>query len=233
MKTPAKVFIVLALIALLLVPVLGCIPGPSGPRGPAGPPGPAGPTGPWGPPGPTGAKGPAGVAGDPGPQGPRGPEGETGDTGPQGLQGNPGPTRQIVVTWVYNDEAGGFIFGPFSFLTTVEAYPGQNIRIKGAGFDPGDLVTISICEDYLYLDEAVANDNGAFELYTYVPTAPSLSYGPATVRAWINADVDYDSGLDWYVVTDGDLQAVWPLDIVDEGDFQDAWGYWLWGDGPQ
>lgn len=190
MKTLGKIFIVLTLMALVLVPVAGCA-GTAGPAGPAGPTGPQGPQGPAGPAGATGAAGAAGVAGV---------AGAAGATGPQGPQGDPGPTRQIVVTWDPQ------YYGGFGYFAVVEAMPRQTIRIKGACFDPDDIVIITICEHNLILVEAEANNCGAFEVYAVVPGIP---LGPVSVRAWI--DVDGDGIL----FEKGELQACWPLDIVD------------------
>ena len=125
-----------------------------------------------------------------------------------------GPVRQIVVTWDPYDS--DIWFGPLSWLTTVEAYPGQSVRIKGACFDPGDYVLISICEDDFILVEAVANDCGAFEVFAVLPGVPPLSYGPVAVKAWV-----YNSELEFY-----ELQACWPLDIVYENDFFGDWYEW-------
>ncbi len=150
--------------------------------------------------GPAGPEGPQGPEGPAGPAGPEGPQGDPGPAGPQGPQGDPGPTRQIVVTWDPKDH------GSFGYFAVVEAIPGQTIRIKGACFDPGDIVIITICERNLFLVEAEANDCGAFEVYAVVPGIP---LGPVSVRAWI--DVDGDGIL----FEKGELQACWPLDIVD------------------
>jgi len=89
------------------------------------------------------------------------------------------------------------------------------ICIKGAGFDPGDLVLITICEDDSVLTEAIANDCGAFEVFA---TVPGLPLGVVSVKAWVDLDGDgsYEKG---------EMQAVWPVDIVEyiewpwEGDF--------------
>jgi len=98
----------------------------------------------------------------------------------------------------------------------VDVYVGQLVRIKGAGFTPGDTVTLTICEDdtllqlmemdwiaYLLVDlpgdVVIANDCGAFEVYTYIPSIYASYWPPrtVTVRAWVG----------------GVLQCVWPLDI--------------------
>jgi len=122
--------------------------------------------------------------------------------------------RQIVVTW---DPDDSYIwFGPLSWLTTVEAYPGQAIRIKGAGFDPQEDVVITICEDDYPLVEAVANDCGAFEVFAVLPMPPNISYGPVSVKAWV---LNTETGLH-------ELQACWPLDIVYENDFFGDWYEW-------
>lgn len=185
MNKLTRLFIPLTIISVILVLLTGCA-GPAGLQGTAGPQGSVGPQGP---------AGPQGAAGPQGEQGPVGPEGS------QGLQGPPGPTRQIVVTWDPDD------WEPWSCLATVEVMPEQDVRIKGAGFDKGDDVTISICRDNMvWVEEITANSCGAFEKYT---TVPDISLGPVTVRAWLNADIDGDE------VVDGDLQACWPLDIVD------------------
>jgi len=153
-----------------------------------------------GPVGPPGATGPAGPPGETGPAGPEGPE------GPTGPQGQPGPPRQIVVTWDPED------LSPWHSFAVVEAEPRQNIRIKGSGFNYRDIVTISICEyDIVLVEEVLANRCGAFEVYTRIPRSTVIGYGPVTVRAWLNAEISRDDE-----VTKGDLQATWPLDIVEE-----------------
>lgn len=207
MKILGKVFIALTIIAIVLVPVAGCA-GPQGEQGPIGPAGPQGPAGTEGP------QGPAGPTGPQGPEGPEGLEGPQGPAGTEGPQGPPGPVRQIVVTWDPHDQY--LFFGPMSALTTVEAYPGQSIRIKGACFDPGEIVILTICEDDLFLAEAIANDCGAFEVFAVLPGAPPLSYGPVSVKAWIDSDGD---GI-------YELQACWPLDIVWEDYFFSTWNEW-------
>jgi hypothetical protein len=110
-----------------------------------------------------------------------------------------------------------------SSLGAVEAYPGQEIRIKGACFDPDEEVIIAICEHDIILTEAVANDCGAFEVYAFLPGVTTLGYGPVSVKAWTDTDGD-----GYY-----ELQACWPLDIVKESDFFDYWyEWWTYWAGP-
>ena len=186
----------LAILAVVLVTTLGC----------------AGPEGLQGEPGERGPQGVAGPAGPIGPAGPTGPEGPEGPEGPAGPQGSPGPPRQIVVTWDYEDLA------PWHNFAVVEAEPRQSIRIKGSGFNYRDIITLSICEDDIVLvEEVLANRCGAFEVYTTLPRSTVIGYGPVSVRAWLNADIEEDK------VVKGVLQATWPLDIVDE---LEIWGPW-------
>jgi hypothetical protein len=197
MKKLNKVLIILTILALVLIPTVSCA-GPQGVPGLTGPAGPQGATGPAGPAGPPGATGPAGLEGAEGPQGP---------------QGLPGPPRQIVVTWDYEDMA------PWHNFAVVEAEPRQSIRIKGSGFSYRDIVTISICENNTVLvEEVLANRCGAFEVYTQLPRSSVTGYGPVTVRAWLNAEISDDDE-----VTKGDLQATWPLDIVEELEIWEIW----------
>ena len=101
---------------------------------------------------------------------------------------------------------------PWHSFAVVEAEPRQNIRIKGSGFNYRDIVTISICEyDIVLVEEVLANRCWAFEVYTRIPRSTVIGYGPVTVRAWLNAEISEDDE-----VTKGDLQATWPLDIVEE-----------------
>ena len=80
-------------------------------------------------------------------------------------------------------------------------------------------MTISICEDDIVLvEEVVANRCGAFEVYARIPRSTVIGYGPVTVRAWLNAAISEDDE-----VTSGDLQATWPLDIVEE---LEIWAPW-------
>ena len=153
-----------------------------------------------------GPAGPAGTTGPAGPPGETGPAGSEGSEGPTGPQGQPGPPRQIVVTWDPED------LSPWHNFAVVEAEPRQSIRIKGSGFGYRDIVTISICEDDIVLvEEIVTNRCGAFEVYTKIPKSTVIGYGPVTVRAWLNAEISGDDE-----VIKGDLQATWPLDIVEE-----------------
>ena len=181
-----KVMIPLAILAVVLVTTVGCV-GPEGPQGQAG------------------EQGPQGVAGPAGPTGPTGPAGPPGPEGPEGMQGIPGSTRQIVVTWDPED------LYPWHNFAVVEAEPRQSIRIKGSGFNYRDIITLSICEDDIVLvEEVLANRCGAFEVYTTLPKSTVIGYGPVSVRAWLNADIEEDK------VVKGVLQATWPLDIVEE-----------------
>ena len=154
-----------------------------------------------GPPGPQGVTGPQGPAGPTGPQGPAGP---TGSQGPKGPAGTPGPTRQIVVTWDADE------YGAYGYFAVVEAMPEQSIRLKGTGFAPDDsvMLTITIDEDDVVLGRRVtANDSGTFDVFRIIPD--DVDYGATLVKAWLDADVSGDQ------VIEGDLQAVWPLDIVE------------------
>jgi hypothetical protein len=80
------------------------------------------------------------------------------------------------------------------------------IRIKGAGFNPGDFVLITICEDDTILTEAIANDCGAFEVFASVPPLP---FGVVSIKAWVTEVIE----------------AVWPVNIVESIE-------WPWEEGP-
>ncbi|MFC2024100.1 hypothetical protein ACFLTJ_00755 [Chloroflexota bacterium] len=188
-----KVSIIMSLLTLLAIPAISC----TGSQGLTGPAGPTGDTGPAGPRGETGLTGPQGIEGPEGPQGLAGP------------QGPPGPPRQIVVTWDYEDLA------PWHNFAVVEAERRQSIRIKGSGFNYRDIITISICEDDIVMvEEIVANRCGAFETYA---TVPRIDYGPVSVKAWLYANIEEGE------VISGELQATWPLDIVDELEIWEPW----------
>ena len=121
--------------------------------------------------------------------------------GQKGAQGIPGPTRQIVVTWSTAQ------YGAYGYYGVIEAKAGQTIRILGAGFDPDDNVTISICQrNYILAKDVIVNNCGAFETSKKLPS--DIGLGLITVRAWLNAIVSEDR------VLGGDLQACWPLNIV-------------------
>jgi hypothetical protein len=141
----------------------------------------------------------AGPQGVPGLTGPAGPQGATGPAGPAGPPGATGPAGLEGAE------------GPQG--------PRQSIRIKGSGFSYRDIVTISICENNTVLvEEVLANRCGAFEVYTQLPRSSVTGYGPVTVRAWLNAEISDDDE-----VTKGDLQATWPLDIVEELEIWEIW----------
>lgn len=193
------------------MPAIGCegVPAAQGPQGPQGPPGPQGLTGDPGPPG---------VAGDPGPRGPTGPRGLKGDTGDTGPQGPPGPTRQIVVGW----QGMEMYMPPMPCYMVPRDWP---VMIMGACFPENTYVWISLCEDDIYWVKVKTNDCGAF--ITEVPlldeVLPGGVYNEAvSVRAWLNAEVEYDSDLRRDVVVGGEKQCAWPLYILEV----DAWGPW-------
>ncbi len=167
MKVITKVLLLLLVFSLFIIPIASCK-GDVGLTGPTGPAGPTGPTGPAGPVGPTGLTGPAGPV---------------------------GPARQIVVTWNPNHPFFTGHTGYCSF-TTVEVEPYMPIRIKGAGFNPDDVILLTICENDTILAEAIANDCGAFEVFATVPVLP---LGVVSIKAWVN-DV---------------MEAVWPVNIVE------------------
>ncbi len=238
MKRASKIIVFLLIIALIVVPLAACqgLQGPQGDPGPTGPQGPQGDMGPRGPQGQPGPAGPAGPAGtEPGPQGPVGPAGAT---GPQGIAGASGP--QISTTWANIVVADEPPYLPYTMedeigeLTindvTVRDYDFQTIfpvqacwvRVKGSGFNPGEVVVLTICENDTVLDlyvysyildhsEALtnipnyitANDCGAFEVFTYIPNLwPEVVSGSiAVVHTSMKAYVD------------GLKQASWPLEV--------------------
>ena len=105
-----------------------------------------------------------------------------------------------------------------TFNTIWLATPGQDVVIKGSGFDDvvGETVVISICEDNLYWEEVIVNECGAFEIDTTVPT--DISLGPVSVRAWVDAYVRERVGEDGSEVVDGVMYANWPLEIFSLAD---------------
>jgi len=118
-----------------------------------------------------------------------------------------------VVTWSPLDQS--IFFGPLAELTTVEAYPGQQIRIKGSGWVPGQEIVLTICSEDLDLAVVKANKCGAFEVFVTLPLSPPLEMGPVSVKAWVLTS-------DGYVP-----EATWPLDIVTKNEFLDTWREWL------
>ncbi len=177
----------ISLILILVAGLIGC----TGPQGAAGGTGATGPTGPDGP------QGPAGPQGEDGPQGP------AGSKGPAGIQGPTGPTCQIVVTW-NTDEYNGY--GHFA---AVDVRRSQKVWIKGAGFDPDDSITLTFTMydvDTLLGKKVAVNEAGSFAAYRTIPS--KAAYEATSVKAWINTTESGDE------VIKGDLQAVWPLEVV-------------------
>jgi len=99
----------------------------------------------------------------------------------------------------------------WKYIVTWQAWYGQEVVLKGSGFDPGVAVTITLCEDNsIWIEEVIPNECGAFEVFTVIPQWVSL--GPVSVRAWYAYDViQGDPGQ----VLAGLVQATWPLDIWD------------------
>jgi len=201
MKKAGKIIAFLIIIAIIVVPLAAC----AGPPGPSGAPGPMGPQGPAGAPGKQGPPGSEGAAGPRGPEGPEGPEGPAGVCGPQ-----------IVVSF-YPYEGP---FPPESMLfPTVVVWPEIGVTIMGSNFEYCTDVTISICEDDIFLCEAHVNECGAFicgdpweeDEPVWIPNGEVLAEGPVSIKAWLNAEVEYDDDLGYDVVVDGDLVACWPV----------------------
>lgn len=210
-KIGAKTLIILGLMALILVPAIGCT-GPEGSTGLQGPPGPQGLTGPVGPPGP---QGPVGL---PGPEGPQGPA---------------GATRQIIVGEEYDlttitsyrtrdyddpdDGLPGFTYiyeinfhWDTQFNVIWRASRRQPVVILGASFPPYEIVTITICSDddeNRVWDEVEVDDFSAFLVEQDIPSWVSTRT-TVVVKAWL--DFDDDGFLE---EEDGELQACWPLYI--------------------
>jgi hypothetical protein len=180
MKKAGKIIAFLIIVALIVVPLTAC-PGPQGPAGPAGPAGPQGEKG---------ERGPIGPPGDPGARGMRGPE------GPQGEQGEPGEDAdvpldaQIVVcnpTW----ESPFHGYWPVCAVGYYEPSTAY-VAITGSCFPPNKLVTITYCDENIFWEEKLANECGAFTIWTYVPYELFLDWDGDTisVRAWVD-DVLY------------------------------------------
>jgi hypothetical protein len=254
MKRASKIIVFLVIIALLLVPLAAC--GPRGSKGAPGPQGPVGPQGETGPAGPPGRAGEAGPQGPAGPVGPVGPEGPAGVAGVQGAPGEQGP--QITAGWVdvaWNSELElyyiEFRIGYFDIVdVTVYDYNLSDpagchpqeacwVRIKGSGFEPGEVVVLTICENdyvldlytcpYVYDngtelidiegDTATADDCGAFEVFTYMP-----NIWPELVTDGEGFAVVVHTSVKAYV---GEvMRASWPLDVWNDAIDAFSWAFY-------
>jgi hypothetical protein len=266
MKRASKLIVFLVMIALILVPLVACGPqGTKGDTGPTGPVGPQGETGPAGPPGRTGEPGPMGPAGEgTEAQGPTGPAGPAGPAGAQGEPGEQGP--QIAATWadifwdvmseVYNING---VIGPFDIVDiTVYDYDLSDpfgchpqeacwVRIKGSGFEPGEVVVLTICENdtvldlYVYdyesyeacyalpgsascvltdiTDFITADDCGAFEVFSYMPNIWPGLVGEGTTVVVHTSVKAYVNGV---------MRASWPLDVWNDEVEAFSWDFYDW-----
>jgi 5-hydroxyisourate hydrolase-like protein (transthyretin family) len=80
------------------------------------------------------------------------------------------------------------------------------ITIRGAGFDVGGTVRISICEQNISLGTALVNACGAFEMNATLPA--TLNPGTVvSVKGWIDANANG-------TMEAAELKASWPLKIV-------------------
>ena len=181
MMRPSWLLLAGFLVLLLVLGACQVTPGtqgPPGPEGKAGPPGPAGPVGPAGLQGPAGPAGAIGSAGTSGPQGPAGPKG---DTGPQGPAGPPGGTG----TPVPQLRMAGLLVYPYPYYIPNQVppyardhyaptiFPGGQLLVVGAGFDPGEEVSVYIGP--VKLDSVVAGPGGGFEQRFTVPKVAAFT----------------------------------------------------------
>ena len=116
----------------------------------------------------------------------RGPEGPAGPAGPEGPAGA-GSTAEIVVVDTSYDATVGYV---------------PSLMVVGSGFEPGDSVHLTICdEDYVLAEDIEVNDCGAFSEAVSLPT-PSLPV--VSLKAYVDdGDGEFDSG--------DELMACWPL----------------------
>lgn len=117
-KRHLGIFLVVSVTTLFAAACASGNQGAQGAKGPQGDDGPAGAAG---------ATGPRGAPGAPGPGGPDGPAGPQGAQGPAGDSANAAAPSVIITSAV---EAGG---SPFT--------------LRGAGFTPGDTVTVEILQN--------------------------------------------------------------------------------------
>ena len=170
--------------------------------------------------------GPQGDQGPAGPEGPMGRTGPAGPMGPMGPQGEPGPIAQIIICLddtdnnlpTINETYIGYDVGTGFF------YDYEDLAIMGAGFEPGELVTITICDANCVWAEATADACGAFGVGVDLEDLNAdqmvalhndyiSSFVPVSVRAWVNVTVDDDPQLGLKVIR-GELWAVWTLLIT-------------------
>ena len=111
--------------------------------------------------GPQGNAGAAGASGDTGPQGASGPAGPTGPLGQNGSQGATGPSGDPATS-----TAPSLIILPSAIETG-----GNKFTLRGAGFTPGETITVEILDGGTTFTPArisaaaskTVNANGAFE----------------------------------------------------------------------
>jgi hypothetical protein len=88
------------------------------------------------------------------------------------------------------------IKGANNRFAILDVAPGTRVTVKGAGFQPGEILVITICEeDKVLIRRVVANKCGAFIANT---TIPALTPDVYSLKA-LNGEV---------------VRAAWPLDII-------------------
>jgi len=236
MKKAGKIIAFLIIIALIVVPLTAC-PGPQGDQGPSGPSGPSGEKGERGPMGPPGETGARGMVGPEGPEGPAGPAGESGTSGGAQIVVLSSINAEVPVPlYLMQDGDGSYGYWYFGYdyyygygYATCDFNVGDGYAwfdIAGSGFEPGEDIVITVCDDYYvitlydyedseYKTEITANDCGAFYAEFMVDDDYGYWYdildddAPISVRAWTNYHLDeVDEYL--YKVDDGDVAASWP-----------------------
>jgi len=233
MKKAGKIIAFLIIVALIVVPLTAC-PGPQGPAGPSGPSGSQGAKGERGPMGPPGESGIRGLQGQEGPAGPAGPAGE---------EGPAGSSAEIVVS-----RDGNFSSGQYGYATCELPFDQngwETFTISGSCFEPGDDVTITVCDDYYvlyleYYDEEAdswyyswtvpVNDCGAFLceaylVYDWSDDMVDYYYGyweplaetTVSVRAWVNARTEVEKTINpWGEFTS-------QIRVLTDGDLMANW----------
>ncbi len=118
------------------------------------------------------------------------------------------PTIVVCHSWADVGPTGAAPYIPPPAAAIVECVSGIPLRVMGSGFQSGQAILITICEQNTQLGTGTANGCGAFVIDVDLPFKLPVR-ATISVKAWVHPSAHgMENALVWI------LKAVWPLYIA-------------------